>query len=294
MRVNIHPEPIGKFNFHLPYISAVYLKNYAEPFKKFQRLGITDITLVNNGEPPSRLYAAQSFLAQQGVNTKIESLPARYDKPDQVFNGQPYVTVPGAVSGCRELLEYYLGVYHELGENINQLVNTDIFYGFKKFNHLHWYHYGLTMPATACPIHLRIREMYHDVFQSYANSLSDFLGYTKQDVTDRLILRINHTSPGQYRDPVNRIFLTQHWDTSVMTGNIYKTHPGLNIRVNDNMVPVEDFYDQEKETLIIPGIDYCDEFETMADPTWHEVVDREITQDRASIVAFLKRRRFRE
>jgi len=32
----------------------------------------------------------------------------------------------------------------------------------------------------------------------------------------------------------------------------------------------------------------------MADPTWHEVVDREITQDRASIVAFLKRRRFRE
>ena len=118
--------------------------------------------------------------------------------------------------------------------------------------------------------------------------------YNKQDIADRLIMRINHTSPGQYRDPVKRIFLTQHWDTSVMTGNIYKTHPGLNIRVNGNMMPVEDFYDQDKETLIIPGIDYCDEFETMADPTWHEVVDREITQDRASIVAFLKRRRFRE
>jgi len=294
MRVNIHPEPIGKFNFHLPYISAVYLKDYAEPFKKFQRLGITDITLVNNGEPSSRLYAAQSFLAQQGVETNVELLPARYDKPDSIFDGQPYATVSGAVPGCRELLEYYLGVYHELGENINQLSNTDIFYGFKKFNHLHWYHYGLTMPATACPIHLRIREMYDSVFQSYANSLSEFLGYTKQDVADRLILRINHTSPGQYRDPVNRIFLTQHWDTSVMTGNLYKTHPGLNIRVDGNMVPVEDFYDQEKETVIIPGIDYCDEFETMADPTWHEVVDRGITQERASIVAFLKRRRFRE
>ena len=294
MRVNIHPEPIGKFNFHLPYISAVYLKDYAESFRKFQKLGITDITLVNNGEPPSRLYAAQSFLAQHGVQTEIESLPARYDKPDSIFNGRPYATVPGAVPGCRELLDYYLSVYHELGENINQLANTDIFYGFKKFNHLHWYHYGLTMPATDCPIHLCIREMYDDVFQSYTKSLCEFLGYTKQDVADRLILRINHTRPGQYRDPVNRIFLTQHWDTSVLTGNLYKTHPGLNIRVDGNMVPVEDFYDQEKETLIIPGIDYCDEFETMADPTWHEVVDREITQDRASIVAFLKRRRFRE
>jgi CYTH domain-containing protein len=78
----------------------------------------------------------------------------------------------------------------------------------------------------------------------------------------------------------------------VLTGNLYKTEPGLNIRVNGKMVPVEDFYNQEQQTLIIPGVDYCDEFETMADPTWHEVVDREITQDRASIVAFLKRRRF--
>jgi hypothetical protein len=60
------------------------------------------------------------------------------------------------------------------------------------------------------------------------------------------------------------------------------------------MTPVEQFYNQEQEILLIPGMDYCDEFETMADPTWHEVVDDCNNQDRVSIVAFLKRRRFRE
>ena len=150
------------------------------------------------------------------------------------------------------------------------------------------------MPETACPLHLRIREMYDGVFWSYAKTLSDFLEYTKQDVADRLILRMNHTVPGQYRDPVNRVFLPQHWDTAVMTGNLYKNHPGLNIQIDGKMVAVEDFYDQEQETLIIPGIDYCDEFETMSGPTWHEVVDRTITEDRVSIVALLKRRKFQE
>jgi hypothetical protein len=294
MLINIHPEPIGKFNLNLPYISAVYLKNYQEPFIKLRKAGITDITLVSNGEPPSRLHMAQSYLSQHGVDTNIELLPARYSKPDLVFNGKGYVTVPGPVPGCRDLVKYYLDHFQQLDENVNQLHNTDIFYGFKKFNHVRWYHYGTAMPETACPIHLRIREMYHSVFWSYTRSLSDFLGYTQDDIADRLILRINHTTPGQYRDPVNRIFLTQHWDTSVMTGNLYKTHPGLNIRVNDKMVPVEEFYDQDQETLLIPGIDYCDEFETMSDPTWHEVVDRGISEERASVVAFLKRRRFRE
>jgi len=294
VRVNIHPEPIGEFNFHLPYISSVYLKDYAEPFKKFQRLGITDIILVNNGEPSSRLYSAQSYLAQHGVKTEIESLPARYTKPDIIFSGQQYTTIPGAVPGCRELLEYYLGVYHELDENINQFANTDIFYGFKKYGHLYWYHYGLTMPATTCSMHRRIREMYHDVFRSYAKSLCEFLDYTEQDVADRLIMRITHTSPGQYRYPDKKIFVGVHVDTSVITGSLYTNHPGQTIQVNDKMIPVETLYNQEQEILLIPGMDYCDEFETMADPTWHQVVDREITQDRASIVAFLKRRRFRE
>ena len=296
MRVNIHPEPIGQFNIHLPwkfYCNDVSPR-YAEPFKKFQKAGVTDITLINNGEPPARLYVARAYLAEHGVKTKIELLPARYNKPDHIFNGRPYATVQGVVPGCRELVEYYLDVYQQLNENINQTANLDVFYGFNKFSPLYWYHYGLNMPETACPLHLRIREMYDGVFWSYAKTLSDFLEYTKQDVADRLILRMNHTVPGQYRDPVNRVFLPQHWDPAVMTGNLYKNHPGLNIQIDGKMVAVEDFYDQEQETLIIPGIDYCDEFETMSGPTWHEVVDRTITEDRVSIVALLKRRKFQE
>jgi hypothetical protein len=296
MRVNIHPEPIGKFNFHLPwkFYCNDFGPRYAEPFKKFQQAGIADIILVNNGEPPARLYVAHSYLAERGIETKVELLPARYNKMDSIFDGKTYATVPGAVPGCRELVEYYLDVYQQLDENINQMANLDVYYGFKKVNPLYWYHYGLTMPETACPLHLRIREMYDSVFWSYVTTLSAFLGYTKQDVADRLILRMNHTLSGQYRDPVNRIFLPQHWDTAVITGNLYKNHPGLNIRVDGKMMPVEDFYDQEHETLLIPGIDYCDEFETMTGPTWHEVVDYTDNQDRVSIVALLKRRKFLE
>jgi hypothetical protein len=296
MRVNVHPEPIGQFDIHLPW--KFYCNDsgsrYAESFIKLQKVGVTDITLINNGEPPTRLQVAHAYLAERGIETTIELPPARYDKPDRILNGQGYVVVPGAVPGCGELVACYLDVYQQLDENINQMSNFDIFYGFKKVGPLYWYHYGLSMPETECPLHQRIREMYDAVFWSYVTTLSDFLGYTEQDVADRLILRMNHTSPGQHRDPVNRIFLPRHWDTAVMTGNLYKNHPGLNLSVDGNMVAVEEFYDQEKETLIIPGIDYCDEFETMTEPTWHEVVDRCDDQDRVSIVALLKRRKFRE
>jgi hypothetical protein len=296
MRVNIHHEPIGKFNIHLPW--KFYCNDigprYAEPFKKFQQAGVADITLVNNGEPLARLYVVHSYLAEHGIETKVELLPARYHKLDNIFNGKSCAIVAGAVPGCRELVEYYLDVYQQLDENINQTANLDVFYGFKKVSALYWYHYGLAMPETDCPLHLRIREMYDGVFWSYVETLSAFLGYTKQDVADRLILRMNHTLSGQYRDPANRIFLPLHWDTAVMTGNLYKNHPGLNIRIDEKMMPVEDFYDQEQETLLIPGIDYCDEFETMTDPTWHEVVDHADNHDRVSIVALLKRRKFRE
>jgi len=301
MRVNIHPEPIGNFNINLPYISAVYLKNYTEKFQKLQTLGKSDITLVNNGEPPSRLYAAQSYLAKQGVETKIQLLPDRYNGPDRVFNGKKFTTIPGAIPGCRELVEHYLAVYKQLEVNINQVVSTDIvnklgdiFYGYTYANHLRWYHYGLDMPETTCPVHLRIREMYDSVFWSYVQSLSDFLGYTKKDVADRLIMRIGHTTPGQYRDPVNKRYLTRHWDTSMMTGSLYSTHPGNCIEINNTMIPVEELFDQNRETFIIPGVDYCDEFETQTEPTWHEVIENSDNQERASIVAFLKRRRFRE
>ena len=291
MRVNIHPEPIGKFDANIPYISAVYLKGYLE---KFQNLGTTDITLVSNGEPSLRLYSAHSCLEQQGIKTAIELLPARYSRPDRIFDGQGYATIPGVVPGCQALVEYYLDVYPQLEENINQLANADIFYGFKKFNHLHWYQYGLDMPDTVCPMHLRIRDMCHDVFWSYVRSLGEFLGCAKEDIADRLLLRLNHTSPGQYRDPIKKIFIGGHWDTSVMTASLYANHPGQRIRVGNDMTPVETFYNQEHETLLIPGMDYCDEFETMTEPTWHEVVDRSNNQDRVSVVAFLKRRRFRE
>lgn len=291
MLVNIHPEPIGDFDVNLPYISAVYLGNYV---KKFQDLGTTDITLVNNGEPSLRLYAAQSYLDQHGIKTKIQLLPARYNKPDQVFNGRQYATVPGIIPGCQPLVEYYLGVYQHLEENINQLMAPDIFYGFKKANHLHWYQYGSAMPDTDCSMHQQIREMCDQVFWSYIQLLGNFLDYTKEDIADRLLLRLNHTRPSHYRDHVKRIFIGGHWDTSVITGSIYTNYPGQTIRVDDKMIPVENLHDQEKETFIIPGMDYCDEFETMSEPTWHEVVDNCDNQDRVSIVAFLKRRRFRE
>jgi hypothetical protein len=301
MRVNIHPEPIGDFDINLPYISAVYLQNYTEKFEKLKKLGKSDITLINNGEPPLRLYAAQTYLAQQGIETKIQLVPDRYSGPDRIFNGKPYATIPGAIPGCQELVEHYLAVYKQLDVNVNQVVSTDIvnklgdiFYGYKYNNHLKWYHYGLAMPDTNCPVHLRIREMYDSVFWSYVQSLSDFLGYTKKDVADRLIMRIGHTTPGQYRDPVNKTYLTRHWDTSMMTGSLYSTHPGNCIEVDGKMTPVEDFFDQTQETFIIPGIDYCDEFETQTAPTWHEVVENSDKQERASLVAFLKRRRFRE
>jgi len=296
MRFNVHPVPIGQFDVHLPwkFYCRYSGQDYAQPFIKLQQAGVTDVTLVNNGEPPARLQAVQFYLAQHGIEPTIEIPPDRYNKPDLIFNGQGYATVPGAIPGCRELIDYYLAVYHELDENVNQLRNLDVFYGFKKANPLHWYHYGLAMPETKCPLHLHIRDMYDSVFWSYTTILSNFLGYDKQEVAERLILRINHTSPEKHRDPVNRVFLPQHWDTAVMTGNLYTTHPGLNIQVNGQMVAVEEFYDQQKETLVIPGIDYCDEFETMTGPTWHEVVDRCDNQERASIVALLKRRRFRE
>lgn len=291
MRVNIHPEPIGNFDINLPYISAVYLGNYV---RKFQNLGTTDITLVNNGEPSLRLYAAQSFLEQHGIKTKLDLLPARYHGPDQLFNGQRYTTMPGAVPGCQKLVEYYLTVYKHLEENVNQLANADIFYGFKKANHLHWYQYGLAMPDTTCTMHQQIRELCDRVFWSYVQLLGNFLGYTKEDISDRLLLRLNHTRPGHYRDPIKKIFIGGHWDTSVITGSLYTSHPGQTIQVNDKMTPVEQFYGQEQEILLIPGMDYCDEFNTMVEPTWHEVVDSCDNQDRVSIVAFLKRRRFRE
>jgi hypothetical protein len=291
MLVNIHPEPIGDFDANLPYISSVYLNDYV---KKFQNLGTTDITLISNGEPGLRLRAAQAFLAQQGIDTKTQSLPARYDRPDTVFDGQGYAVIPGPVPGCPELVNYYLDVYHKLEENINQLVNADIFYGFKKFNHLHWYQYGLAMPDTACPMHLRIREMCHDIFWFYVRSLGDFLGCTQEDIADRLLLRMNHTRPGQYIDPDKRTFIGKHWDTSVVTGSLYTNHPGQLVEINNHMIPVETFYNQTRAIFLIPGIDYCDEFETMTEPTWHEVVDRCDNQDRVSVVAFLKRRRFRE
>ena len=296
MRVNVHPEPVGKFDIHLPW--KFYCNDsgprYAESFIKLQKAGVTDITLINNGEPATRLQVVHDYLTERGIETTIELPPARYDKPDRILNGHGYAVVPGAVPGCRELVDYYLDVYQQLDENINQMSNLDIFYGFKKVDPLHWYHYGLNMPETVCPLHLRIREMYSGVFWSYVQILSDFLAYTKQDVADRLILRMNHTRPGQHRDPGNRIFLPQHWDTAVMTGNLYKNYPVLNILVDGKMVAVEEFYNQEQETLVIPGIDYCDEFETMTEPTWHEVVDRCDNQDRVSVVALLKRRRFRE
>jgi hypothetical protein len=291
MRVNIHPEPIGDFDVNIPFISSVYLKDYVE---KFQNLRTTDITLVSNGEPSLRLHAAQTFLKQQGIDTKIQSLPARYNGPDTVFNGQGYAVIPGTVPGCQKLVEYYLAVYQQLEENVNQLANADVFYGFKKFNHLHWYQYGLAMPDVACPVHLRIRDMCHDVFWSYVQSLGEFLHYTQQDIADRLLLRLNHTRAGQYRDPVKKIFIGGHWDTSVMTASLYTNCPGQRVRIDDEMTPVETFYNQEQEIFLIPGMDYCDEFETMTEPTWHEVVDCSNDQDRVSIVAFLKRRRFRE
>ena len=291
MRVNIHPEPTGNFDVNIPFISAVYLKDYK---KRFQNLGTTDITLVSNGEPPLRLHAAQAFLEKLGINTKIELLPARYNKPDRVFNGARYATVPGGIPGCQDLIDHYLAVYHQLEENINQLANPDIFYGFKKFNHLRWYQYGLAMPETVCPMHLHIHDMCHDVFWSCVCSLSEFLNYRQQDIADRLLLRLNHSSPGQYADPAKKIFIGGHWDTSVITASLYTNHPGQRIRVNDNMIPVETFYNQDREMFIIPGMDYCDEFETMTEPTWHEVADRVNDRDRVSVVAFLKRRRFRE
>lgn len=301
MLVNIHPEPIGNFDIALPYISAVYLRNYAEKFQKLQQFDKSDIVLINNGEPSPRLHAAQFYLAQQGIKTKIQLVPNRYNNADVVFGGKKYTTIAGAVPGCQQLVEYYLSVHQQLEPNVNQIVSTDIvnklgdiFYGFKCNSHLKWYHYGLHMPKTSCPVHLRIREMYDHVFWSYVKSLSDFLGYTNKDVADRLILRIGHTTPGQYRDSVNKRYLTRHWDTSVMTGSLYATHPGNCIEVQDTMTPVEQLFNQQQETFIIPGIDYCDEYETMTEPTWHEVVENSLCQERASLVAFLKRRRFTE
>jgi hypothetical protein len=195
---------------------------------------------------------------------------------------------------CKKLIDYYILVYKNLPKNVQQKGDVDILYGFteKYKTGAYWYHYGNKMPATDDSRHKHIYNQFENIFQKIVKSFESRLGWNEQDIKEQLILRLNHNPPGSHspNSKKEKKFMDLHWDNSVLTSWAYTTHPGAYIQIANEMIPIEKLYDSFKEMLLIPGIDYCDAFETMTKPTLHHVEDQTKMEDRIGLVAFIKRK----
>lgn len=287
MRVNIHPDPLGTFDINIPFFSEVYSQHFVPAIRQ---LNSDQIVLVSNGEPPARLMLALEHLERHGIKAQIDTTtPPRYHAPDPIFKNQSCTVVPGSID-CQDLVNYYLSVYPQLDIEFEQNSHSaDLFLGYRSLRPGHyWYQYGCDMPVTSNSQHQQMCQLFQPVFDRSVAQLCQLLNYSRKDVAQRLILRLNHNRPGHYSDPKQKIFVGSHWDTSVMTMWIHTTAPGAVALIDQKPCPIEQLY-QPSETLILPGVDYCDEFATMTLPTWHWVQDCD-GQERVAVVGFLKRR----
>jgi len=293
MIVNIHTVPEGEYDANIPFLGDVYA--YASNFVSRIKDLKSDIVLVNNGEPNTRLESAREMLSRNGISSIIKYKTSKYHKEDMLFKeGYNTCSIEDLQNDCKKLIDYYILVYKNLPKNSQQQGDADILYGFteKGRTGAYWYQYGNKMPTTNDVRHKQIYKQFENIFQKIVKSFALKLGWNEQNIKEQLILRINHNPPGSY-NPYSKkenILLDSHWDTSVLTSWAYTTHPGAYIQIANEMIPIEKLYNSSKEMLLIPGIDYCDAFETMTAPTLHHVKDQTKMEDRIGLVAFLKRK----
>jgi hypothetical protein len=293
MIVNVHPNPQGDFDINLPFLGEAYGRN--DYISSIINLG-PGVTLTSNGEPNTRLESAQKLLIKKGIPVTVKIKSPRYNKEDLIFkNGYATCPTDSLQEDCKKLVDYYISVYKELEQFSQQQKDIDIFYGFKsKENNpgAYWYQYGKEMPQTNDLKHLEMYRQFEKIFQEVKKSISAKIQWKEKEVEEQLMLRINHNTPNSWSPYIEekKTLTISHWDTSILTTWVYVTHPGAYLEINNKTIPIEELYNDKKEMLMIPGIDYCDSFETMTEPTLHCVEDQTNAEHRVGIVAFLKRK----
>lgn len=298
VRVNVHPRPSHQnWDLHIPYHGNSYnQKNHAEEsyLKKFlDRVPTSDrIILVSNGEPSSRQIAVNHILSKKYQSVEIETIKACYARPDLLFQDKHFLTItrPPELDD-KQVIDYYLE-YHRYMTRFSRRYDYEYHsrdHGYFPAVKRSWYQFGDNMPKAPDMFHSEMYVRFRQVFELLVELLSDIpLSLTKQTIRKNLMLRLNHNPPDSEIDG----FLTpRHADNSIVTLWLYQNSPGAKIdqgqQSSINETAINDLHDPTKEIIMFPGLDYCDQQQTMIPATWHSVINHS-NNDRASLVAFLK------
>jgi hypothetical protein len=294
IKINVNPNPIGEFDFNLPFVGLIYdVGTYEQRVKDIA--GNAHIILTNNGESPQRLELAHKALSGAGLSVSMEPLPPCYVKKDMLFEDREYKVLPYQISGKQELVDFYIDNYQSLPYITKEYNTPDQTRGFFKKRNLIWYQYGRGMPPNDNhPGHIELYQQFENIFQSTVIALHKVTGWSAKMIEDQLLIRMNHNEPASwfndtYRTQSDQYFIPRHLDTTIITGWIYTSHPGAVVETNNTPVAIEELHNPNTEMLLMPGMDYSDATETMKDATWHAVKDCTEKEHRISIVAFLKR-----
>jgi hypothetical protein len=287
-KIHVHPRPKhDRYDLHLPFYGLVYDKDsYAQRVLDNLPTATTPVVLTSNGEPNQRLELAAGELRKVLPKVTVENQPPCYETSESIFKDQICATLPKASRDYQDIIDFYL-TNHKRIPMISQGPIFD-FRGFEQHANYNWYHYGESMPVTQNQICDTLNHMLSPVFDDLVETLQNHLHIHKisYDVRSNLLIRLNHTKQSPpvvegYRVPL-------HLDTSMLTIWIWTSEPGAVIYDQDCVVPVDDLHDQKQQYLIIPGLDYCELSHSMQSACWHGVLSGPETQDRVSMIAFLK------
>jgi hypothetical protein len=298
VRVNVHPRPNHQnWDLHIPYQGNSYdQKKHVEQsyLKKFlDRIPTSDrIILVSNGEPSSRQIAVNHILSKKYQSVAIETIKACYDQPDLLFQDRHFLTIPRPPGlDDKQVIDYYLKHYRQMSRFSRrydyEYHSRD--HGYFSAVKRSWYQFGDDMPEAPDVFHSEMYVRLRQVFELLVDLLTNIpLSLPTQRIRKNLMLRLNHNPPNSEIDG----FLTpRHADNSIVTLWLYQNSLGGKIDRGQqspiNEIAINDLYDPNKEIIMFPGFDYCDQQQTMTPATWHSVIDHS-NNDRASLVAFLK------
>jgi hypothetical protein len=301
VRVHTHPRPVDHdYDFHLPYFGNSYdqpLHGTKSYLKEFLKRIPTDnsVCLVSNREPASRCVAVKHIIGKTYSNTHIQSNPPLYNQQDNVFQNGYKIIPTSQELNAKVVVELYLELYQKLNRFSQRYTYQfhDRDHGYFDSVKRHWYQFGQHMPAPPDQYHSQMYQVLQPLFDQLVMLLEPVatsIGLDQNTLKSNLMIRLNHNPPDSLFE--NQLLVNRHADNSIFTAWVFENQSGGHIDFGQeheqDACAIESLFDSQKQIMLFPGFDYCDQTKTMAPATFHSV-RKTNNQHRVSIVAFVKK-----
>jgi hypothetical protein len=211
-----------------------------------------------------------------------------------VFENGYVVISKSQTFDAESLIDLYLSLYSELSQFSQRYTYKfhDRDHGYFGAVKRHWYQFGNNMPTPPSPEHQKIYIEFQKLFDQLIDILAPVankIGVAVDDLRSNLMIRLNHNPPDSiFKD---NLLVNRHADNSILTAWLFENQPGGFIdsgqEYEENARPIDSLFDKQKQIMLLPGFDYCDQAQCMTPATFHGV-KKTNDHDRVSLVAFLK------